>query len=279
MHLQRAVVVVGMALASGAGCTLLTSTDGLSGTETVPDGGAADSASDAAATETGPVADAGADSDADAAVGPYCASLSPPPKFCADFDMGVLTDYGSPSNGATFDSAVFKSPSRSLLCTVSGGAVDRYSQLDKAFGESPSSYEVSFDIFVDTYDASRDVELVGVHLSQGGGATCDTKLSIRGSVWHFDESCETASASVFALSHDAKVTAAIGRWVHVDYAVSLVAPRALSLAIDGAKAIDALTPNAALSTGSARLIMGISYLQQNATGSKVHLDNVRFDFK
>lgn len=216
---------------------------------------------------------------ADAAPSPFCASLNPKPKFCADFDTGTLADLGTPSGNVTLDTSTSKSPTGSLSCEVSTGSTKRGATLQHDFGDTPSAYDLSFDVFVDTYDTTLDVELVTVTFRPPGGGSCVTDISIRDTNWTLDESCESGGMQTLSVSHEAPLAAQTGRWVHIDASVSFAPSRTYSLRVDGQPLFAALPLQAALVTAPVTLLMGITYTQVGATTAKVHLDNVRFDYR
>jgi hypothetical protein len=262
-----------VAIASGVGCSLVVSTDGLSGAAPSAADGGADSPTEAIAAE------AGSEAGADAAAGPYCASLVPRPKFCVDFDTGSLADLGETQGTVALDSSLSRSPARSLSCEVLTGATNRGALFTHPFGEVPSSYDLSFDAWVDSYDATHDVELNTMTLRNGTDSTCRTDVSIRDGLWTVDESCESGGAETFGVSHKSTLAMQLGRWAHVDASVSFAPTRTLSLAVDGQVLLAAVPLGAAVTTGELTLQVGIIYAQTGATTAKVHLDNVRFDFR
>ena len=263
-----------VALAAGTGCSLLVTTDGLAaGTGTIDRG--PEKLAEAGATDGTPMPEAATD----AASPPFCASLSMKPKFCADFDTGSLADLGSLTGMVTLDGTTSKSPTGSLACVVPTGSAKRGAHIEHDFGETPSAYDLSFDVFVDTYDTTLDVELVTVRFTPAGGGSCVTDISIRDTVWTLDESCESGGAQTLSVSHAAPLAAQTGRWVHIDASVSFAPSRTYSLAVDGQPLFSALPLQAALMTAPVTLVMGITYTQVGATTAKVHLDNVRFDYR
>ncbi|MBC7018277.1 hypothetical protein, partial [Salmonella enterica] len=93
--------------------------------------------------------DAGADASADADAGPFCASLSPPPTFCVDFDSKPIAfDWTamSANNGSfTLDDAIFVSPGHSAKATLPGVKCDGPA-LSKSY--STPTREVHFEVML-----------------------------------------------------------------------------------------------------------------------------------
>jgi hypothetical protein len=264
-----------VAVALAGGCSLLVSTDGLVGPTAASDASTAD-ASDAS-TSDGPLAPDAADS---ATAKPYCASLSPKPKFCADFDTGQLADFEHRAGTISLETAVSTSPPRSLLAVVERNAPNLFAHVQTNFPDTPASYEVSFDAYVAEYDATHDVELMTVRLMSPDGITCTPDVSIRNGFWRFDEYCVKNDTAVLEVSHDTKVLAPYGRWVHVALSVSFTPTRTYSLSIDDQQVFAALPLAPGLVSGPVQFYAGIAYMQRDAISrSKIYFDNIRFDFK
>ncbi len=282
----RGLVFSAMAVVAG-GCSLLVGTDGLT-SSTVDDAGPGDAGPNDAPSDTvvaesaaDAVADAPIDAGVDAAPVPFCASLVPAPKYCADFDTGMPTDYGRVVGAVTFDTGEAKSPPRSLLATVAATAAagDRSCEIAHGFADTPSAYEGGFDVLVDALDTAHDVELITVYLTQGPDQSCVTDVSIRGGFWTFDESCSEGGVQGLGKSHVSPKHVVLGSWIHVDYAVSFPAAT-FSLSVAGEVLFAAAPIDPALLTGKVDLFMGITYLSTPATSTAtVHVDNVRFDYK
>jgi hypothetical protein len=177
------------------------------------------------------------------------------------------------------DSSLSRSPSRSLWCEVPTGAATRGALFSRPFNDTPTSYDLSFDAYVDAYDPAHDVELMTVTLRSGTDTSCRTDVSIRGSLWTVDESCESASAQTFGVSHKSALAMQLGRWTHVDASVSLAPGRSFSLAVDGQILFSAVPLAPELVTGKLTLEVGIVYTQMGATTARLHFDNVRFDYR
>jgi hypothetical protein len=274
-HATVRTFVTGVAIAiAAAGCSLLVSTSGLSGAAEASDAGVAD----ARAGESGPPLDSGID--ADAAPGPYCASLVPKPKFCADFDDGAIAEYGQSNGAVSLDTLQSKSAPASLLATVEANATERYGQLVRSFqNDTPSSVDLSFDAYVDEYDATHDVELMTVRFVRPAQKVCLINVAIRRNAWTFDETCDDGSTAPLALAHASSILLKQSRWTHVEVSASFVAPRTFSLSVDGVMTFSGVPLAPALTTGAVQLIMGITYLQAQSTRAKVHTDNVRLDYR
>jgi hypothetical protein len=264
-------------MAATAGCSLLVSTDELAGNAGNADSGGPEVASDVlVAPDTAP-ADANVEAAVPGSLG--CAGVVPAPRFCADFDKGVLTDYGRVSNGApSLDTAVALSAPRSLLAVVElQGPPSRQTSILKDFLDTPTSFDLAFDAHVSSYDATHDVELMFVRVRKTPTQSCVFTVSIRHGSWSFDESCDDGATSLVNLAHDTTVRSTLARWTHVSLNVSFLT-RTYSIKIDdesvSGKPLDAKT-----FSGAPTLLMGIAYLQTTATArAAVNFDNVVFDY-
>jgi hypothetical protein len=264
------------------GCSFLVSTDGLSGTVVILGGGDG-GGTDATATSEAGISDASADTASDGADAapppPFCASLMPQPVLCADFDNGLLTDYGDIQGAPpTLDTTLWTSPARSMLSVVEAPAANRSSKVTHAYLTTATSLQVSFSIYVDEYDEAHDVELVAVQLRPSGTEECIVTASVRTSAWTLDESCYASSSSVLSMIHRSSVLVKKGRWTRVSFSADFGA-RTLAMTVDDQKAFVGLAMQPLLSNGPSVFAMGIGYLQTASTRAKVRFDDVIYDFQ
>jgi hypothetical protein len=266
MSAWRALLVI-TAVAIAPGCSLLLSTDGLRSA-----GGDAE------------VLDSSADAGVDFSVSsdgpglPFCASLSSRPKFCADFDTGLLTDLGGVVGNMVLDTPRATSPPRSLLAVVETGASPPVAELYHAFADTPSSFDASFDIYIDEHDATHDFELTAVELKQTPQKGCGVRVAARQNTWTLDEFCFDNGTTTLSVVHTTSVSLVPARWTHIDFSASFSPTRAFTFAIDGVKAFSAVPLQPGLTSGVATLLVGIYFLPSGATRAKAHIDNVRFDY-
>ena len=274
------------AAAALCGCSLIVATDGLSDGAGGALGDRADGG-DGGSPATGDgstMTDAGAESGgedaaSDAGTPPFCASLSPKPRYCADFDKGTIFDYGRLVGTPTLDTGVSKSAPASMLAMVEADATERDSKTYEDFTETPQSFDVAFDILVEEYDGAHDVELGNVVLSQPSNKSCILGVAVRGGQWCFDESCGNGSSYTVNLDHRSSISLQRSQWVHVAFSASFVS-QTFSVTVDGQSAFADVPLQAGVATGTASLAMGINYLQTAATSrAKLHVDNVTFDDK
>lgn len=272
--MRRTAPTIGVAIAASAlGCTLLTSLDGLreegasgvldAATSSPSDGGAGDA----------PVADATPTPTA------FCASLSPKPTLCADFDSNPFSAgwdkeevYGQGRLSAD-DGASVSSP-RSLrsvfLQGTTGGAANLERRLETAL---KSRLLVDFDVKVESYDDQRALLFV-VELTAAGSRTDRLAFRVqRGVGADVHEAAELADGGI-----DYAATGAIplpaGSFAHVTWEVKTATDgSSMSLDVDGTKrSTSGLRAHQYLSTP--KVSVGIAYLGQADTDWRVRFDNV-----
>lgn len=129
-----------------------------------------------------PGADAGGDTAtqdaADGAALAYCASLSPAPTFCADFDDGGLVSgwekhAEGPGGFSAFDTTTFRSPPRSLhLGFAATDASCLYETFEHSFDLATAKLTLAFDVLTGTSGSFAGASLAVVDVVSGtGGAT------------------------------------------------------------------------------------------------------------
>jgi hypothetical protein len=265
-----------LGLVTTGGCSLLVSTDGLANRAT------AEAGVDAISPD-GSVPDTSTDADAAPPAPKRCTDLKPKPRYCADFDVGVLTDFGRANGTPALDTSVAVSTPRSLLAVVETTATGaRQAALVKDFPDAPTAFDLSFDAYVASYDVTHDVEVVNVTFDKGMGLQqrCLLTVSIRSGSWSFDESCVNGAATLVNIAHDTTVRSRLARWTHVSLSVSFVAPRTYSVKIDDEAVFTAKPLDPATFSANASLVMGVVYLQAAATmRARINLDNVVFDYR
>lgn len=262
------------------GCSLLVATDGLTTSSSTADAGpvTTDGGADASRNEGGP--DAAPDGDSGPPP-PFCASRSPQPTFCADFDTGTLSPPTFEVAGApTLDTALFTSPSRSLACVIESGATERYCSVSHDFGTTPSSVAVAFQARLDELDPSRGVEMATFRMEKVGGGSCNVGAAVRDGQWVFDQYCENGGgAALLNKTTQSTIVAAVAGWNSVSFTVSFVAPRVLSMTIDGKRAIDGIPLDPAMVAGRGAIKIGLVYVQVAAGRARAHIDDLTVDLR
>jgi hypothetical protein len=277
----------------------------------IADGAGVDVVDEAVAAEAGPDAsekkDAGNDaSKSDAATKPdagksdagtigYCASLSPAPDFCDDFDEGaanpVWDQVTSVGGAVAVDAAESVSAPDSMVSTVDAdqaeGNVDLagYKSLTSKQGVAGTA-TLDFEIRIDAGDTSSAADAVlGAIQLYDGNDLYDLELEVM-----------YASASTYAVSltenspavpHATGATIALATWTHVTLSVVLPAGNggATTATMTIASSHTLSTTVHVLSGGNPiaspipEAIVGPTFATPAAGGWTVRYDNVTFDVK
>jgi hypothetical protein len=249
-------------------------------------GGAHDAGLDAL---TDALADAPVDAPSDGtpdaaseAAGPFCASLSPQPTFCEDFDEGTTLSAGwnpTTTNGGTYavDSTLALSPPNALLVTVP--AVDAGTtagaSISRPFTLNFNEATVDLDFYPEQSGASG---VFSVYLTGGYVAI----VGIDPSKSHLQEgSPADAGMDTFTVTHLAPIP--LGAWTHLAMTLHLLPkPAWITVSYDGVVQLNqhplAAMP-AGIASGTPTLKVGGLSTGNDPSGWKAHWDNVVFDLK
>jgi hypothetical protein len=275
-------------MADGAGVDVV---DETAPTEAGPDAHEKeDASSDASKPDAATKPDAGK---SDAATVGYCASLSPAPDFCDDFDEGAANpawDQVTSLGGAVaVDAAESVSAPDSMVSTVDAnqaeGSVDLagYKSLTSKQGVAGTA-TLDFEIRIDAGDISSAADAVlGAIQLYDGNALYDLELEV-----------SYASASTYAVSltedspsvpHATGATLALGAWTHVTLSVVLPAGNGgattATMTIDGSSTLSTtvhvLSGGHAIANPIPEALVGPTFATPAAGGWSVRYDNVTFD--
>jgi hypothetical protein len=256
-----------LAGAASAAC-LLPSLDDLGGAGTTPVVDAAFVPSDA----TGDASDAPS--------GPFCATLSPKPTFCADFDdddfpagFDTLQKYGDAN--AVLDDGKLGDPARSFFASIPAlaGTKDGAANLIKSFSLTPSQLRIEFDWTPVTLDATeRGIaqivfknDIVTLWAKTGYARVSETSTLADGGK-------EYASGSL------SKAVVA-GTKIHVRWLISIEASKSSSSVTIDTVAAGFTSLNAYKYKSSPQVKIGMLYVDAPSTGWSTRLDNVVIDVK
>jgi hypothetical protein len=237
--------------------------------------------------------DSGKDSAAEASPPPNCASLSPAPFFCDDFDANTDNGLWDPvhQTGGTVvvNSTEYISPFNSMLVTVNGNA-DPSTLEAEAFKSLPGGVmtgtcALGFALRIDAADTSSASSAV-VAAIQLHGATTQWDLELE--VYY----SQTASAFTVGITeipqevvHPATVTFPLGTWVNALMTIALPpAPdgsATAKLTLNGSTALSATVHvlAGAQPTSSPTAVVGTNYATATSGGWALRYDNVTFDMK
>lgn len=317
------VLPVAIAGCMAAGCSLFTSFDGLTG-----GGGAAEpddgsvapvGASDAGATasphdaslrhdasESGatpnPLEDAAAPPNDSGAIPEsgatgYCASLSPAPRFCDDFDestsLSKWDSTGSVHGLNNVSSAQSTSPSQSVasssVAVSTGQVVDvGLYKLFPALTGIPRVETLSFDMYIDVIDSAHAalavVGALAMRNTTGGLHELQFVVTLNNGkvVPTFPEYTEPGDGGATGyVAHGTTTTLSLKTWTRVTIELSMGNPNggagnAARLLFDGVQAAT-IGVNLSVSNPAPQLVLGLSYVSPPSDGWTVRYDNVTFD--
>ncbi|MDB4934777.1 MAG: hypothetical protein JWP87_1749 [Labilithrix sp.] len=281
----RASLLV-LALAATSACSFIVSTTGLFGGPPEPGSeGGTEGSTDADASDGSVPTDAGADVISDAG---FCASLSPPPVYCADFDddrplAAIALPGGTtmPSIDRTQGLSGTGSLYVALDATSATGKLS--SSMQKSFASVPfTTYSVAFAVRMNDATAAAYTELTQFRFDDGqeriGFLVATSNQNILLYEGHGPNGIETG-ATLATIPH--AFSAAGTEWVNIRFSGSLAgAAPTVSFFIDGfevATAPLAFVPPSAVTAVDA--LYGVYYSGSNQPAKTLNVDNVVVDFK
>ncbi len=225
------------------------------------------------------------DAGGDAQVG-YCASLSPAPTFCDDFDEGssVLASWDNSSlndnSTITLDQTIVKSPPSSMLATVtpqSGAMVYPADFATKNIAPTATSITFSADVYVERIDPGSSGGTI-LAVSMNGGDLCiDTQSS--GSTAMFVPYVNDAGQHYGSVGNT--FTMPFKQWVRFALIID-VSASTVEVTMDTGQGAVTVVPAGAPPqkiTTNAYARIGLFYGHSTTVGWLVHYDNVVLDVK
>jgi hypothetical protein len=211
----------------------------------------------------------------------YCASLSPPPTLCADFDEGTafdaeFTDKFVASTGHLgSDGAYDKSAPDSLFSSTdpSTPSVDAFAFLSRTFTGTGSRIELAFDVLV-LQTVSGQHAVTAALLVDDSQPTQHQLALVLGDSNEVEESFTAADGGGIFNDTLLAVSPSVGSWSHVDMVLSLP-QRTVSVTVDGTAALTAapLDPSWPAS-GALAVDVGIAYVSGTSGPWSIRYDNV-----
>jgi hypothetical protein len=258
-----------------------------------PDGAVDSSARDGSDLDALPPRDAPADT-VDATATTFCASLSPSPLFCEDFDEGSTMQGWSYAHTVTgslaLDSTEFRSAPASLMAQsgiAGAGTVDVAVYRTFALsGTSSLAATLDLDIRVDRADADGGLAVLaqlGLFDGTGGGQYFVQLVadSHGAAPWNasVNEAFFATGTNNPPVIHPVAQAVAIGAWTHVTLAVT--APFAggagtETLSFDGAQ-VGSSAINVPVTNFTEALGVGLTFVQIPSNGWTALYDDVVFD--
>jgi hypothetical protein len=287
MGLRRAIIAA--AVLSAPAC-LFPSLDGLTSGDASIDV-ANDAPTDAASKETSTDAapDVIATDASDAGDGGFCATLSPKPLFCQDFDEGpVATGWDNiNANVGTVDvsSAQSVSPPKSLLATFpSATNLYVFDYVAKNFKAPIGNATLEFDLDMDTIDPSQQYTKVVEFVFSGNTPNYILYLQITDSTTlSMVYQQPTSDGGVTFGDYGGTQLPPLGKWTHVKIdlfkSTTDSSTAAADLFIDGNVALTSFPLGSSAAFGDVALRIGLPGVSVPTTAWKVYIDNVTFDEK
>lgn len=275
---KRSWIAAAVALGvCAARCSLLPELDGLSGGTSVPSDASFDAPKEAAS-------DAGAD-----AGGRFCASLSPTPGFCDDFDdPGPFVpkwDAIDTRAGASVvrDGTDFRSSPSSFLGISPPANGPSSAALNHLSGSAKGKVRFAYDVKVDARDSKGAYAETDYISFSGTGFEFATYFRL-----NFDPGITTQLAAEAYLAdggipaHNVSIPGArFDKWTHVVITIDVVSnPHVLGVSIDGAPPITQVLESNMYGPGPVRVSPGIGYTASPSTGDwRIRYDNVTIDWE
>jgi hypothetical protein len=277
-------VIAGIGSLALAGCELLVSTGNLSGGPIAgnPDGSPS-SSGDASFLKDGANPDVAAE---DAGALHYCASLTPAPTFCADFDDGDTTKLWSDTvRGRVGTIGIDNATATpSLVVNLPTGKATTEEDttlsavLDKKVGTTANDLTtLDFDILLETMETDPVVTLATMQFGDPNtppGITYSVDLLASSTLTKFEEEVYISGGYQYPMQPVSPLLP-VGRWVHVTMSVQF-SNHTLTVALDHSPAPWQNTMNAAAVNGPLFFSIGGVYYSGATIGQTtlIHFDNV-----
>jgi hypothetical protein len=235
--------------------------------------GASDGASDAAAeADTGPQG--------------FCATRTPRPTFCSDFDtLDLPAGWTTPAvygPGSVFvDSLASTSSPRSFLGVFAASSMQGSAALRKTLADVTGNVELDLDFRIEAHDGNR-LTIAVLELEDDASGRNDN-LTLR---WHPTEGVDLLEVAerpgnMTAYAGTSRIAAAATSFTHVRVVFAIDASASatsVTLIVDGVST----TQSGLLAheyRSRAALLTGITYLPSASTTWRVRLDDVVLDMK
>jgi hypothetical protein len=292
-------MAMGTTLALVVACNALTGVDALSthadgalGPRPADDLDAASTRNDEASTpppdgdgSTVFTSDAGSDATPDTGPLGFCEALSPKPTLCTDFDDGIFpgpwTVGQLGASTTTSTTAASRSPSRSLLLEVPGGA-DGAAFVTKAFSAAAATkITVAFSVLLDARDVARDLELGTILLGKSGGNRYEAQLElIADNELNIEEEAPEADGGVPQRDVALGANVTPGVWTRITWTIAFAGTSStLTVKSEAGAASGTSSFGVAAHRYPGAPIVRLGDEYQTPYASKVHFDDVVVDIQ
>jgi len=217
---------------------------------------------------------------ADAGSGGYCASLSPAPRLCADFDEGALGPDWSRvdvSAGATaiLDATARTPPASFLSAFTLESAAPVFARLEKTLPLEATYVHVGFDLLLDASVGSLELAVIYQRVADGTGYGLFYKEDDGGKLLLYSKALPTEGGDVS--ERDDTIGVPPTDWVRVEIDVSFGDDGSYIVKHDGAVVVsEAHLPTATPSRVDQSVAIGFN-TPKTASG-RAHFDDVVIDW-
>jgi hypothetical protein len=217
----------------------------------------------------------------------YCASLTPAPMFCDDFDEGkplgsgwtrmTINDLGTMALDTTYVHSGTTSVRHAF--TDHSGTMVTAARLELDLPGTTSMVTWSFDLYIDvrptTGGGQIEIADVALHTASGDFFN-DLMLNVGGASDYYHEEFEPSGGSGTFMSGDQLFPSLqSGHWYHIVMAIDLSAA-SYQLSIDGT-AVAVGAARFAISPGTVSVHDGFDWVSNTVSGWTIHTDNVAVD--
>ena len=255
------------------------------------DFGPSDAAADGGLDASADVVDSGA-AEAEASApdaGPFCASLSPKPIFCADFDEGSVTagwddthlDQGTVTLSTTTS---VSSPAAALAQTPATQTGYPVAALEKKFPQPTGDVVVAFDLDLETIDPNAPYTKLLALSFDGNNPPFVFYLQIPDPS-HVDVALAVPQADGGESYDDFGVAGLpqLGKWTHVEIDLFKSTTDATmasgQVLFDGSAVIPKFDFGSSAALGNVTLAVGVVGANSPTNAWSVHVDDVTYDVK
>ncbi len=230
--------------------------------------------------------DADADVAADGSDGAaFCATLTPAPAFCEDFDEG---SYAAQFTNSTLsadgvlgsDGLAFTSPPNSLFSKVgTKTSTGEWAYLTHVFTGTATQVSYAFDLRLDAWGGGESGVLAAITIDKDAPNEHRLELYVRGGIAALEEYFTTPDGGAPVTNdHTLAWVPKLGAWTHVVFSVDSAA-KTCAATIDGKADVTASAMDPSWTPGTPSFEVGFSYIASNTSAWTARFDNVVVDWK
>jgi hypothetical protein len=226
----------------------------------------------------------------------FCASLSPAPTLCVDFDEGGAFDalfpqLQQPSPGHVgADGAYFSSPPDSFYSKIDPGASLAEAYMSHHFtgmgSGTASTIEYAFDLLFEQYVPNSWATIAGISVGAGQAVQHDLVIAVSSTAAEMEQSFVGVDGGLSFLDTPLSVAPSPNVWTRIDITLSLT-QRTMTVTVGGVAALTnaPLDPTWTVFTGGTgglggiTINLGVSYVASTASAWAVRYDNVVADLR